>query len=145
MHKIILLILTWLVAAVALWKVGTVAIADIYFATGFKNGDFVSVNKAVELNGDEPAYHRNLGLMYAVTAKVTSDKELQKEVAVAADAEFTRAIDLNNKNLLTLKAAVIGYQELGEVLKDYLAKAEEVTRMIKTLSPTDPVGALPSL
>lgn len=134
MTKKILLIIIWLLGGLALFKVGTILIADIYFSTGFKTGDFALVERAIELNNEEPTYHRNLGLMYAVTAKITPDSSLQSEVAALADAEFKTAISLNNQNLLTLKAAAIGYKELGD-----LTRAEEITKMIRVLSPTDPL------
>jgi len=133
-----LLLAIWLISALLISKVATVVAADIYFARGTNSGDLMALLKAVELNGGEAAYHRNLGLAYAVAAKNEADPTLQSQIAVLANQELKTAVALNSHNLLTLKAAAVGYEEIGAILPDYLKEAKEITKQLTLLSPTDP-------
>jgi hypothetical protein len=138
LFKFGLIALTWVIGAVMIFKIVTVFAADVYFARGTSQGDITALKQATVLNGDEEAYHRNLGLGYAIAAKSETDATLQNEVAAAADAQFKTAIDLNNQNLLTLKAAIIGYEQLGKIDTSYLKEAERIASILIKLSPTDP-------
>lgn len=136
--KLLLVALIWIIGTAGIIKVVTVFVADTDFAKGTSSGDATLLKEAVALNGSEEAYHRNLGLAYAIAASSETDPSLQAAVESAADNEFIRALTLNPSNLLTLKAAVIGYEQLGQLQTDYLAKAKDVASTLMNLSPTDP-------
>lgn len=138
MKKIIALTTIWIVAIYFLTVVFNIFLADFYFTRGTNTGSISDLIEATTINPSEETYHRNLGLALAVAAKSEASESNKEQLAQAADNEFKVAINLNKNNLLTLKAAIIGYTELREVSNKYLNDAKDLAGRVRQLSPTDP-------
>jgi len=96
-----------------------------------------SFRKATCLWPKEPAYHRELAAVYARLAQVSAEEE-QPQLLGLANQEAEMALNLNPRNLLTLKSLVSTYFTLAQIDPVYQTQTEDVVQRAINLCPTDP-------
>jgi len=96
-----------------------------------------SFRKATSLWPKEPAYHRELAVVYAHLAQVSADEEKAQFLDLTS-LEAKKTLDLNPRNLLSLKSLVSTYFTLAQIDPSYQVQTENIVQRAITLCPTDP-------
>lgn len=118
-------------------------LADVSFSQGLaesQRGNLpeaeVAFKESLFLNFWEPAYHKELSLVYAQEA--TLDEEGSRELTKRAATEARVSLELNRRNSLTLRSLIRTYYLLARLDQSYEKNLEDLGQSLLKLAPTDP-------
>jgi tetratricopeptide (TPR) repeat protein len=121
----------------ALLKIVNIWQADVSYAKGVRQGDYLSLERAVNLNPAEPTYRIGLSYLLAVMANKEEDPQKKKELVLRTVNEGENAVKASPHNVSLWRNLVRTYYELSQIDSSFLNNALEAALKAVSLAPTD--------